>query len=169
MDYILAALCIIVLFGMIGLNVFGLPGNWLAVGVLALWKLLAPAAPGMDTWFFVTLIGAAAVGEVLEFGVQMLGGKRYGSTGRGNLGGILGAIAGAILGAPFLFGLGALPGALAGAWFGCYLAELSHGRPRDAARQAAWGAFVGKFLGLSLKFAAGAVVAVMGAGQVWPA
>lgn len=168
MEFAIAAVFIALLAGALTLNVLSLPANWVVLVLLGLWKLLHPAPTGMDTMFFVIVIGAALVGEVLEFLTQTVGAKRYGSTGKGNLGGIIGAIAGALLGAPFLFGLGALFGALGGAWAGCYLLEIGHGRSRSEAAQAAKGAMMGRFLGLVLKTGIGAGMVIYAAPRIWP-
>ena len=149
------------------LNVFSLPGNWVVLALLAVWKLTHD--DGGLTWTFIlVLVGLAALGEGLEFWAQAVGGKRYGATGRGNLGGIIGAIAGAVIGAPFFLGLGALVGALAGAWLGCWAFELFHGRPMAEARRAAWGAFWGKAFGFTLKTAIGAAMVFMSVPRFWP-
>lgn len=168
MDYALAGVFIALLTGALTLNVLSLPANWLILALLGLWRLFHPQAPDMGTLFFVLVVGAAAVGEALEFATQTMGAKRYGSSGKGNLGGIIGAIAGAILGAPFLFGLGALFGALAGAWTGCYLLEIGHGRSRTEAAHAAKGAMMGRFLGLVLKTGVGAGIVIYAAPRIWP-
>lgn len=145
------------------INLFGLPANWLIVGMLALWRFTHPDGAVLDTTFWLLAGGALILGEVLEFGAQTLGAKRYGSTGKGNVGGIIGAVLGAIIGASFLFGLGAFIGALGGAWAGCYLMETGQGRSRAEARQAAMGAMMGRFLGITLKCGAGAVIIFLAA------
>lgn len=151
----------------LGLHLFSLPGNWLVLGLMVLWRVSHPEATTMDTTFFIIAGGLALLGELLEFGVQLLGAKRYGSSSKGNVGGIVGAIAGAIMGAPFFLGLGALAGALLGAYAGCLLLEIGQGRSFDVAAQAAKGAFFGKFLGLGIKFGIGVCLVVLGASHIW--
>jgi uncharacterized protein YqgC (DUF456 family) len=85
------------------------------------------------------------------------------------LGGIIGAITGAILGVPFLFGLGALFGALTGAWIGSYLFERLRGRAAAEAWQAAKGALVGRFFGLTIKCGIGIMMLVLTYQAIWPA
>ena len=79
------------------LNIFGLPANWLLLGLVALWKLIHPAAQSMDVWFWVLMVGIALAGEALEMGLQIVKARRYGSSSSGTFAGMIGAIAGAIL------------------------------------------------------------------------
>ena len=90
------------------LNIFGLPANWLLLGLVALWKLIHPAAQSMDVWFWVLMVGIALAGEALEMGLQIVKARRYGSSSSGTFAGMIGAIAGAILLAPLFFGLDGL-------------------------------------------------------------
>jgi len=162
----LAGLFTLVLVLSLGLHIFSLPANWLALVLVAIWKFTHPDMP-MSWLFFAGLAGLAAVAEGLEFFIQLKGAKKYGATGKGNLGGIIGAIAGAILGAPFGFGLGALPGALLGAYVGCLVFERFQDRPWDEARRAAMGAMWGKFFGMSVKFGFGVVMVMLALQKVW--
>ncbi|WP_207259847.1 DUF456 domain-containing protein [Desulfovibrio sp. Huiquan2017] len=165
MEYVWAILLILGLLLSQVLQLFSMPANWVALGLVALWKY---AYPESMTWNFVIVIGvAAALGEALEFGLQAWGAGRYGASVRGNVGGIVGAIAGAIFGAPFFLGLGALLGALGGAYLGCLAAEIP-GRTRPEALRAAKGAFVGKALGFTVKTAIGAAVVILSIPRVWP-
>jgi len=168
-DLLIGSVFILFMALSLGLHLFSLPGNWLILGLMVLWRISHPeAAAGMDTTFFIIAGGLALLGELLEFGVQLLGAKRFGGSGKGNVGGIIGALVGAVLGAPFFFGLGALAGALGGAYAGCLLLEIGQGRPFDVAARAAKGAFFGKFLGLGIKFGIGVCLVGLGAAQIWP-
>tara|TARA_Y100001954_G_scaffold38771_2_gene38570 strand:+ start:29168 stop:29674 length:507 start_codon:yes stop_codon:yes gene_type:complete len=147
------------------LQLFSMPANWVALGLVVLWKIAYPLSM---TWTFILVLTImATLAEVMEFFLQARYAGRYGASNRGNVGGIIGAIAGAIFGAPFFFGLGALLGALGGAYAGCLLAEMP-GRTRPEAMRAAKGAFVGKALGFTMKIAIGAVVVVMSIPRIWP-
>lgn len=165
---LLATLFLLLLCVVLLLNVFSLPGNWIAVGLVVMWRFLNPASGNMDTLFFVGLVGVAVFGEVIEFVAQAWGAKRYGSTTGGMWAGIVGALVGAILGVPFLFGLGALIGALAGAWLGCYALERARGRSDAEASRAARGAVVGRFSGLVIKCGIGVVLLWMVYNAIWP-
>ena len=150
------------------LNIFGLPANWLLLGLVALWKLVHPATDSMNIWFWIMMVGIGLVGEALEMGMQIVKAKRYGSSSSGTFAGMIGAIAGAILLAPLFFGLGALIGALAGAWVGCFLMESLKGRPAREALDAAFGAMVGRFLGTVCKCGAGGAMLALAASRIWP-
>lgn len=165
MEYVWAILLILGLCLSQVLQLFSLPANWLAIGLVALWKFAYPAS--MEWNFVLILLVVAAIAEALEFILQARYAGKYGASTRGNVGGIIGAVAGAIFGAPFFLGLGALVGALGGAWLGCLVAELP-GRNRDEAMLAAKGAFVGKALGFTVKTAIGAVIVVTSIPKVWP-
>lgn len=165
MAYVWATIAILSLLLSQVLQIASMPANWVALGIVALWKWLHPAS--MDWTFVIILAVLALLAEVLEFGLQAWGADRYGATRRGNFGGIVGAVAGAILGVPFLFGLGALPGALAGAYLGCLLVEMP-GRSRAEALRAAKGAFVGKALGFTVKTAVGAAMVILAIPRIWP-
>ena len=167
MSVLLTILFIILLAALLGLNIFSLPGNWIALGLIALWKLFHPELDlGWGFWAFLCVL--AAIGEVIEFCAQIYGTKKYGGSSGGNLGGIIGAIAGAIIGACFLLGLGAIPGALLGAFGGCYLIEIIRGQPTQEATRAAWGAMWGKMIGMTVKFGLGVSIVVMAASKIWP-
>lgn len=150
------------------LNLVTLPGNWAIVALVVAWAVLVPDN-GLGIPFFVMLTGLAVVGEVVEFGAQIWGAKKYGSSRVSTWAGVIGAILGALFGAPFLFGVGAVFGALFGAWAGCFLAErLIRRQPASVAFRAAQGAFVGKFLGMVIKFGLGMAMLALTASHVWP-
>jgi len=166
-SFVVAALFLLLLLAALGLNIFGLPGNWALLGLVGLWDWFHGF--GFGAGFYVLLLALALSAEAAEFVSQFFGAKRYGATGKGNLGGLVGALAGAILGALFLFGIGALFGAVAGAFAGCYLFERSHGRSDAEARRAAMGAMYGKVFGLTAKIGLGAIMWVASVRQIWPA
>ncbi|MDR1856832.1 MAG: DUF456 domain-containing protein [Desulfovibrio sp.] len=151
------------------LNVFGLPANWILLGLTFLWRLAHPLAPGFDIWFWAGMVGLALLGEALEFAVLAVKAKRHGSSSAGTFAGMIGAIAGAIYLAPLFFGLGALIGALIGAWTGCFVMEFAFKRrPFPEAATAAFGAMVGRFLGTVCKCGAGGAMLAFAAGRIWP-
>jgi len=167
MSFIWAILFIFFLVLVLGLNIFSLPGNWILLGLAWVWALIHPGEH-FGIGYYMTLAALALVGEVVEYGAQMYGVKKYGGTNRGNIGAFLGAIGGAIVGAPFLLGFGALIGAIAGAYLGCYAFERMHGRPSSEAWRAAKGAMWGRMLGLVVKTGLGGVMVTIIAGAVWP-
>lgn len=150
------------------LNIFGLPANWILLGLVALWKYLSPDAPHMGIVFFSMMIALAVLGELLELGLQVIKAKRYGSSSSGTFAGMIGAVVGAIMLAPLFFGLGALIGALIGAWLGCFLMEILKGRPRNEAVEAAFGAMMGRFLGTVCKCGVGGAMLALTGRYIWP-
>ncbi|MEM9586249.1 MAG: DUF456 domain-containing protein [Planctomycetota bacterium] len=116
-----------------GLNLIALPGNWIAVAVMALFAWLGPSegrlAIGIVSVGIAFLL--ALVGEGVEFMAGAMGASRAGASRRSTLyamlGSIIGAIVGAFIGVPIpvvgsvlaaiLFGgLGATAGAIYGEW-----------------------------------------------------
>ncbi len=150
------------------LNIFGLPANWIILIFVGLWKYLYPDTASMTTLFFIMLIVLAIVGEVLEFVLQVVKAKKYGSSSSGTFAGVVGAIIGAIVLAPLFFGIGALIGALIGAYIGCFIMELAKGRSLKESREAAFGAMVGRFLGTVVKCGIGGVMLALTARYIWP-
>lgn len=152
------------------LQLLSLPGNWIVILLLVFGKYIGPesAVAGLTWSFLLFLAGLALLGEALEWVAQFQLGKRHGSSARGNIGGILGAIVGAILMLPLFFGFGALLGALGGAYLGCLGMELIHGRSGVDARKAAWGVFIGRFLGTTLKLGIGITIIWLAVGKIWP-
>ena len=150
------------------LNIFSLPANWLILGFVVLWKYVYPDTASLDILFFVILTGLAILGEILEFALQVMKAKKYGSSSSGTFAGIVGAIVGAIVLAPLFFGLGALIGALIGAWIGCFIMEKAKGRPTKEACDAALGAMMGRFLGTVWKCGIGGAMIAFTAHYIWP-
>lgn len=164
---LLAGAFIALLCFVLFLNIFGLPANWIILGLVALWKLVVPSA-SLDVWFWVAMVGFGLLGEALELGVQVVKARHYGSSSSGTFAGMVGAFVGAILMAPLFWGLGALLGALVGAWLGCYAMEIFKGRPASEAMNAAMGAMMGRFLGTVCKCGTGAAMIALTAHRIWP-
>ena len=150
------------------LSVFGLPGNWLMLILVAVYHFVLPVPSTLGIWYWLIVLGIAILGEVLEFFLQVKQAKKYGSSNTGTVGGVIGAIAGAILLAPFFFGIGAFIGALLGAWTGCFLFELLRGQDTRTAARAALGAMFGRFLGTVCKLACGVIIWAVTMHYIWP-
>ncbi len=118
--------------------------------------------------FLLFIVCTALLAEGIEFGTQLLGGRKYGATSRGHWGSILGTFLGALLGAPILFGLGAIFGALLGAFAGSLLLELLSGRYWREAVYAAQGALWGRTIGFSAKIGLGFFLIVISVPRIWP-
>ena len=168
MSFFFAFLLLLAMTLCVLLNLVTLPGNWAMAVLVIVWAVLMPDST-LTTGFFILFFGLAILGEVLEFLTQIWGSQKYGSSRASTFAGIVGAIVGALAGAPFMFGIGAVFGSLFGAWAGCYLAErVFRGQTSEVAFRAAQGAFVGKFLGMIIKFGLGVAMIALTASYVWP-
>jgi len=102
----------------------GLPGTWLIVGAAFLYSLFLDFTPGSsDVWVIVILIVLALIGEILEFLVGTLGGKKLDVSTGAIIASFVGGILGAIIGVP-VFLIGALLGLLLGVFLGALIYEL---------------------------------------------
>lgn len=164
MDYVFACLlvagCLVAWLS----NLITLPGNWLIVGLAALYAALisptSPVAMGWQTVFI--LLGIALIGEVLEFATGAVGASRAGGSRRGALLAIIGSIVGGIvglgLGLPIpLVGpvIGAVLCAGLGAFLGAMLGEIWRGRDLDSSWRVGEAAFWGRLAGSLAKLLAG--------------
>ena len=166
---LIAGVFTILLILCLGLNLFGLPGNWAIIALFAVWKWTHPeiAQAGVGWLFFGFLIVLGLIGEGIEFGASVWGAKKYGGTSKGNIGAVIGAILGSIFLAPFLLGLGALVGAFAGAYAGCFLMEKLQGRTTVEAKKAALGAMWGKVFGVVAKLGIGVGILSLIVPRMW--
>ncbi len=165
MSYILAGLCIALMVIALFLLILSLPGNWIILVITALWSFFSGASFGWQ--FFLLLAGLAVAGEVLEFMAGSIGGKKFGGTSKGSLGGIIGAIIFGIIGAGFFFGLGALPGAMLGGFVGSFIFEIMHGMPGGPAAKAAFGTMLGRFGGFLAKLGIGITMLMLAIPRIW--
>lgn len=163
---VVAAASLLILLCVIawGTNLIALPGNWLAVMLLAGYAWLGPAEGRAGIGYGPVLAASffALLGEVLEFLASALGAQRAGASRRSTvlavIGSFIGAMLGAIIGIPVpvvgpilaavLFaGLGATLGAMWGEW--------SDGRPWRENWKIGHAAFWGRTLGTLGKIIAG--------------
>ncbi len=152
---VLAFFFVLLMLVSLGLNITGLPGNWIILILAGTWKLIFPEM-AMGWWLFGAVMSLMLIGEILEWVAQIWSGKRYGGSKRGNISAVIGAVAGSIIFAPFLFGIGALLGAFAGAYAGSFIVEKLQGRSLGEANLAALGSFWGKVFGVVAKIGLGA-------------
>lgn len=152
------------------LNLVGLPGNWLILGLALLWILVGPADYRFSWFVIVALAVLAVLGEAIEFGASVLGTKKLGGSTRGAtlsvIGSIAGGIAGAIFGIPFpipLVGMliGSVLFAAIGAWIGATLGEKWVGKTMKKSVQIGGAAFAGRIVGTAGKLALGAAMMVV--------
>jgi len=166
MSVVFAILFIFLLFVCWASVFFNLPGNWINILLLAIWKWIHPEMPA-GWWFFIILLLLAALAESLEFFSQVWGARKYGGTKKASWGALIGAILGAILGAPFLFGVGAVLGAVIGAFAGSLILELAWGRDLSEALRASKGAMYGRVLGFAAKGGLGMLIITLSIPKVW--
>lgn len=161
-------------------NAFTLPGNWLIVGLAALFAwLLPPDEYGRGFgWITVAVLALlATLGEIVEFAAGAAGAAKQGASRRAMLlamvGAMVGSVAGAAIGIPVpIIGplVAAVGGAAAGAFGGAYLGEVWKGKLHAERTAVSTGAMIGRLFGTVGKLAAGAVmVTVLGVMTFWPA
>ena len=150
-------LFILLLFLLWAGNFLSLPGNWINILLLALWKW---GHPDMQAGFllFGFLFVLAGVGELLEFFGQSWSARKYGGSGPGGWGALAGAFIGAILGVPFFLGFGAILGSIAGAYLGSLLLELASKKGITRALKASKGAMWGRIFGIAAKAGLGMLI-----------
>ncbi len=161
-------------------NVFTLPGNWMILGLAALFAWLLPAdeyGRGFG-WITVGVLGLLALlGEAVEFAAGAAGAAKHGASRRAMLlsmaGAIVGSLAGAAVGIPMpVVGslVAAVGGGAAGAFGGAYLGELWKGKTHPERTAVGTGALLGRLFGTAGKLTAGAaMVAVLAVMTFWPA
>jgi uncharacterized protein YqgC (DUF456 family) len=155
-------------------SLFMVPGNWIIVGLAALFAWQFPAEPGAAAgsglgWRTVLILGLlAAAGEVIEFAAGAAGAAKQGGSRRGMVlaiaGAFLGSLAGAAIGIPIpVIGplIGAVGGGALGAFAGAYAGEAWKGRTSAESYQISRGALVGRVLGTVGKLGVGAIMVVV--------
>ena len=138
--------CLLVVVGIVGSVVPGLPGpplSWVALLLIHL-----SAAANFSSAFLIATAVVAAVITVLDYVVPSLSTKRHGGGKAGVTGGNIGLRV-SIIGLPF--GPTGLLGVIVWPFVGALVGELISGQERNAALRAAWGAFVGFLTGTGLK------------------
>ena len=149
------------------LVVVQLPGTWLFLGLALAVELgdglYLPvedrATFAREVW--ITGLGLAVLGEVLEFVAGAIGVKKGGGSRRGLVGALVGGVLGVFLTPLFVFVpvFGVFLAVLLGTFVGAWLGELSHARGtmRTALGPALWAA-LGRLLGTTGKVALAIVV-----------
>jgi uncharacterized protein YqgC (DUF456 family) len=158
------------------LSLVALPGNWVVLGLAAVFAWLFPeneTGSGM-TWLTIGALAVLAViGEIVEFAAGAAGAAKQGASRRGValsiVGAMVGSIAGLAIGTPIPI-LGsfvmALLGGAAGAYAGAYLGEAWKGRPEEDRTAAGRGAFAGRIWGTVGKLVVGVIMLAI---VVWDA
>lgn len=134
MDWLVwLAVVLLILLGLAGTLLPGLPGGPLIFGAAALHKLLLPGYLSWGTVISLALL--AFLAQLAEVALTAAGARTFGATGWGILGGACGALVGLLWGPP---------GILAGAVLGAAACEMGFaGRPFQEAARAGLGAALG--------------------------
>jgi len=151
-------------------TLFALPGNWLIVGLAALFAVFYPAGEGHGLRWSAVGIGAvlAIIGEAIELLAGAAGARRAGASRRSAVYALAGTIVGSILGATVSIPIpivgpiiGALGGGALGAFAGAFVGETAIGKDVPQSVAAGKGALVGRLVGAVGKLAVGAVMIVI--------
>jgi uncharacterized protein len=159
-----AILLVIAAIACWALNVFGLPGNWMIVGLAAIYAYFMPDERRLDIglWAIGGLLVLAVLGEAIEFLAGALGASKAGASKRGTalafVGSMIGGIGGIFVPVPVVApivcaGLGALAGAVIG--------EQWKGRDLDASLSIGHAAFWGRLIGTLGKILVGCIMLVL--------
>ena len=154
--FLLIIAALLILVGIIGCIVPGLPGVPLAYA--GLW--IAQATERIDfSWQMLLVWGIVTiVVSILDYVVPAWGTKQYGGTKYGVWGSTIGVFAGMFFGA-----LGVIIGPLVGAVLG----ELIGGKEVAEALRAGWGSFIGLLFGTILKLVCCGLMAVALIQAIW--
>lgn len=162
MDWLYAAILLLVNGVGFFLVVLGLPGNWLmviaAVGVS--WISRQSGPPLISNAVLWVLVGLAVLGEVVELAAGAAGSRRAGGSWRGSAGALIFGLVGGIVGtfAIPIPVIGSVLGACVGAFAGAMAGELRGGRSVQDAAMIGRGAFTSRLVGTVLKVAIAAVI-----------
>lgn len=135
------------------LVMFGLPGTWVMVlAALGYAALLDFDSPGEDPRVIALLVFAAALGELFEFMVGIVGAKRMAVSNGAIVSSVIGGILGAIIGVP-VFLIGSLLGLFLGAFLGGLIYELAKGNSFALALKSAGAILISRIVAIVFKTA----------------
>jgi uncharacterized protein YqgC (DUF456 family) len=165
-------ICYLLLLGVaaVGLlvNIVGLPGLWLIVASLAGYAWLT----GFDVYVgwpsLISVLVLAGLAEVAEFVAGSAGAAEAGGSKRAMLGAIVGGVLGGVLLSIPIPLIGAIIGACLGAFLGSAVIELAIRRDLLHSMRVGTGAAKGRFWGIVIKLAFGAVMLLVVAVAAWP-
>ena len=160
MLYVFLILLIITNAVMLLLNFFAMPGNWLMIGITALFAWWQSDRSVFSAYTLIAVVVLAIAGEIVEFLAGPGGARRAGSTFRGAFGAIIGMFAGALLGTVLIPipVVGTIIGGALGACLGTAALELTAGKKLDHSFRAGFGAGIGVLLGTGGKFMIGVLI-----------
>ncbi len=151
-------------------NIVGLPGNWMVVGLSALYSYLVADNFRSDVGWtaVIILLVLAVLGELVEFGAGAVGTTRAGGSKRGAalslvgsmIGGFVGIFVGGVLIPIPIVGsvVGVLVCASLGALVGAVLGEQWKGRDMEESMRVGQAAFWSRLAGTLGKVGVGAVM-----------
>lgn len=133
---------IVMLVGLVGSVVPGLPGAPLVLAAAVIHRLCF-GAESVSTPVLLVLVLLAGVSMGLDFAATALGAKKFGATWRGAVGAVVGGVIGLFF---------ALPGIILGPFLGATLFEMLGDKEFKHAMRAGAGATLGLLLGVIGKF-----------------
>jgi uncharacterized protein YqgC (DUF456 family) len=128
----------------------GIPGGWIALGVILIYDLVTGLSTVGWKWLVVMAV-VLVVGEVIESLLGLVYVAHKGATRWGVLGAFLGGLAGAIWGSFIMPFIGSVIFGLAGAFAFAVLFEYLYYRSLDRALQTGFFAFIGKLSAMFVK------------------
>lgn len=129
----------------------GFPGTWLIVLSALVYSLASDFNSHSSDWVVVLIAGGLALmGELLEFGIGVVGSKKLNVSNGAILASIVGGILGAVIGVP-VFLLGPLIGLLIGVFAGALAYEWYVQKDVRLALKSALGAFFSRVTALFVK------------------
>ncbi|MBI4412299.1 MAG: DUF456 domain-containing protein [Deltaproteobacteria bacterium] len=138
----------------------GFPGTWLMVVVSFVYSLIADFQTGKsDFGILFVVILLAVVGEVLEFGIGVWGGKKMSVSNRTIVASLIGGVLGAFIGVPVLL-IGSILGLFAGVFAGAFLSEILEKRDWRKGLQGALACFFSRITAMFVKTGIGFVMVV---------
>lgn len=175
MTYWIAALLLTILNAVsVMLNLLMLPGNWIMVGLLCIFLLVAgDPAQGPDWTTVLIVAGLAVAGEIAEMFAGSAKAARAGATRRSMLLSLVASfvfsIAGTFLVPVPVVGtaIGAIAGAAIGAFIGAWLGEAWSGTQNEQRMQISQAAMSGRLLGMVIKLTLGAAIFVIQLISLW--
>ena len=138
----------------------GFPGTWLMVVASFVYSLVTDFQTGKsDFWVLFIVVVLAVVGEVLEFGIGVWGGKKMSVSNRTIVSSLIGGILGAFIGLPVLL-IGSLVGFCLGVFLGAFISEILEKKDWRKAFQGALACFFSRVTAMFVKTGIGFAIVV---------
>lgn len=144
----------------------GLPGSWIALGVIVIYDLARGFAAIGWPWL-AAMAGLAVIGEIIESTLGVVVVARKGASKWGAIGAFAGGIIGAVAGTAVIPVVGSVIFALAGAFVGAVAGEYYAWSSMDRAVRTGFWAFIGKLQAMFVKYALGLVILVLFIYRSW--